>query len=335
MRSLKYLPQLFLSGFLIGCSDHQEIPDPDRFVQTDYVTGLASPVAIAKGPAGTLWVAEMGSGKGADGKVSVITPDGKTHLVATGFLSVSGPDGPAGLGHLIVKDQTLFILHGVEGKLYKIDISNFTPGKSAAIDASKIVGEPIGKFVKDFHFKVDLNESNLYNLAFGFDGDLFITDAAANAIIRRKPDGSLSVFHEFLPDSIPGGTPAIVDFVPTGIAFDGQKLLVTSFTGFPFAEGKSSIQQLDAKGNSTLYADNHTSLVDVCLTANKKPFVLQFAKFSLTTTPPGFAASSGKILGDAGEILDGINMPTDLEMMDRKTFFMTSLADGKIIKLSH
>lgn len=341
------MKSLLFSGIIISlilsntaCNDHDFIPEPDQLISEEFVKDLAAPIAITKGANKNLWVAQLGTGSGKDGAVSLITPEGKVYPVITEFLSVTSPEGtPAGLGHLIVKDNILYVLHGAEGRLYKYDVSNFTPGKSAPVKASAVSFENVGQFVKDYKFKIDNNETNLFNLVWGFDGDLFITDAAANAIVRRKSNGDLSVFHEFTPYDNSGaapGMPKTIDFVPTGIVYDGTKLLITSFTGFPFVEGKASIQQLDASANAALYKDGFTTLMDVVLTASNKPLVVELAKFSFTSTPAGFVPNSGRIANEKGAtILAGLMMPTDIERTDDKTYYVVSMPLGTVTRLTY
>lgn len=323
--------------FTTACNDHDAIPDPVELISEEFVNNLTAPIAITKGANDNLWIAELGTGKGKDGTVSLITPDGKVYPVITEFLSVISPEGtPAGLSHMLVKENILYILHGAEGRMYKYDVSGFVPGTSAPIKASTLKFEDIGQFVKDYKFKSDNGETNLFNLTWGFEGDLFITDAAANAIIRRKSNGALSVFHEFPAYPNPGGKPETIDFVPTGIVYDGSKLLVTSLTGFPFMDGKASIQQLDATGNAATYKDGFTTLVDIVLTPSNRPLVIQLAKFSLTTTPPGFVPNSGRVANENGTtVLDGLMMPTDIERTGDRTYYVVSMALGKVTRLTY
>ncbi|CAG5008240.1 Virginiamycin B lyase [Dyadobacter sp. CECT 9275] len=322
--------------FSISCKDDDQevIQEPDKLTATDFASQLAAPLGITKGANNNLWVTEMGTGNN-DGKVSMITPEGKVYPAITEFTSVISPEEgtPSGLTHLTYKDGSLYILHGVDGKLYKADVSSFKAG-DAPVKASTLVGEEIGKFVLAHNFTVDKDETNLFNLTWGTDGDLFITDAAANAVIRRKSDGTLSIFAEIPPFTNPGqvGGP-MIDFVPTGIAYDGSKFFVTSLTGFPFIEGKASVQQLDNTGKLSVYKEGYTALVDVVLTPGNKPLVLQFAKFVL---PDGFAPNSGKISNEGGTLMiDGLMMPTDIERVGDKTYYAVSMALGKVTKLTY
>jgi hypothetical protein len=319
--------------FVAGCTDHN-IPEPDQFHMEDFTGNLITPFALAKGANGVLWVTEVGTGHD-DGQVSGITPDGKAHKFITGFKSVISPQEglPDGLTHLTYKDGFLYIIQGHGGILYKVDVSKWKPG-DVPIDAQTLTGQDIGSFVLAYNFKKDTGETHLYNLTWGPDGDLFFTDAAANAIIRRKWNGDLSVFAELAPvpnPAFPTLGPPVTDFVPTGIVFDGTKFLVSGLTGFPFNEGQSTLMAIDQAGMVSVHKPGFTLLVDVLLTPGNKPLVLQFAKFGAM----GFEPNTGKVLSEAGTvILDGIMMPTDMERTDDHTYYLVSMALGKIIKLT-
>lgn len=319
--------------FTAGCTDHDFFPDPDSFASEEFASGLMAPIGITQGANGYLWVSEQGDGKGNTGRVSVITPDGKVWPVITGFQSIISPEQtPSGLTHLSYKDGKLYILHGVLGKLFIADVSDFKPGISKVKDASELENETINLFVLGSSFKVHKHESNIYNLTWGPNGDLYITDAAANAIIKRQPNKALSIFAELPPYAAQDGP---IDFVPTGIVYDGTKFLVTSLTGFPFISGLSMIQQINKNGDVTLYKSGFTTVVDIVLTPTLKPLMLSFAKFAFTPTP-GFQPNTGKIVNEDGTvILDGLMMPTDLERTGDKSYVVLSMALGKVFKLSY
>lgn len=83
------------------------------------------------------------------------------------------------------------MLHGVEGRLYKLDISNYQPGDKPLL-ASDLEYEDIGTWVKK---QLKTKETDVFNLTVVPEGDLFIADAAADAIIRRdSKTKKLSVF---------------------------------------------------------------------------------------------------------------------------------------------
>ncbi|MCF0052173.1 ScyD/ScyE family protein [Dyadobacter chenwenxiniae] len=328
----------FVFASALSCTDHA--PDPVEFQSAEFSKGtLLAPIAITKGDNNTLWVTEQGSatdqGDTHDGAVSMIGADGTVHRAITGFLSKSSVEKmPSGLTHLLYKDGMLYILHGVEGRLYKANVSAWKPG-DAPLKAMDLSYEDLGSFVKAQFPDPATAESNLYNLAWGPGGDLFITDAAGNMIIRRKSDGSKSVFATF-PDfdnpKKPVGGPT-VDFVPTGIAWDGSKFFVTSLTGFPFNAGLAEIKTVDQMGSVSDYKKGFTTLVDVVLTDSNKPLVLHFSDFSPSFI---FEQNKGTVNSeDGGVVLAGLNMPTDIEKVYTNTYYVVSLGNSKVYKLTY
>ncbi|GLU51476.1 ScyD/ScyE family protein [Dyadobacter frigoris] len=331
-----FLSKLALVPLLLawGCTDHNIFEEPKQFKSEDLAGQLLTPFAITKGANDYFWITEIGTGKD-DGRVSLITPDGKVYPVIVGFKSsISEEEGlPDGLTHLTYKDGILYIIHGGEGFLYKANVSAFKPGDKP-MQASSLPSENISQFVLKYDFLVDTQESHLYNLTWGPDGDLFFTDAAANAIIRRKSNGDLSIFSQFAPFANPGPVgPPMIDVVPTGIVYDGYKFLVSTLSGFPFIEGKAAIYQIDQAGTPGIYKGGFTTLTDITLTPSGKPVVIQFAKFAL---PDGFLPNTGKVSDENGlTLLDGLMMPTDIERTGDKTYYVVSMALGKIIKLTY
>jgi len=316
--------------FAAGCTDHAIIEDPIQFKSTEFASGLIAPVGITQGAKDYLWVTEQGTGQGNSGRVSVITPDGKVWPAITGFKSIinEAEQAPSGLTHLTYKDGKLYILHGVLGKLFVADVSNFVPGVSPVIDAATLPNETINLFVLGSHFKVHKHESNIYNLTWGPNGDLYITDAAANAIVRRNPNKALSIFAEILPYPNNGDP---IDFVPTGIVYDGNKFLVSSLSGFPFIPGLATIQQIDRTGKVSFFKGGFTTLVDIVLTATNKPLVIQHGNF----VNFAFAPKTGKISDEnATAVLDGLTIPTDIERTGDKSYVLLTL-EGKVFKLTY
>ena len=135
-----------------------------------------------------------------------------------------------------------------------------------------------------------------------------------------------------VPNSASEG-PATIDGVPTGIVYDGEKFLVSTLTGFPFPAGKARIYQVDPAGKVSLYQEGFTTLVDIALGADNRPLVLQIATFGLQ----GLSPNSGTITRATPEqntvLLEGLNLPTDLERRGPKTWYVTSLVDGKVLKV--
>ena len=296
------------------------------WIRTTYAGGLASPIGMARAANGNIWVSEAGTGNN-DGRVSVIDYAGNRHTAITGFETQVRPgEGPVGLNHMALRGQMLYIINGINGRLYMADVSNWKPG-DAPMAAASLPFQNISGFV----LGSGKAESNIYNLTFGEDGDLFICDAAGNCIVRRSDaDGSLSIFAEFPP--LANGA----DFVPTAIVRDGSTFYVSGLGGFPFTPGLSNIYKVNAEGQVSIFASGFTMLTDLEMTQNRELLALQFANF---TPPPGpnvgFQPMTGRIIDSKGNtLLGGLMFPTSLVRgAGGNSFYVMSRALGTIDKI--
>ncbi|MBF9255761.1 ScyD/ScyE family protein [Pontibacter sp. 172403-2] len=324
---------LFTLLLTAGCKhddDAGPIFDPVKLHATNFAAGLKSPIGMSVDDKGQLWVTEAGTGNN-DGSVSMITKDGTVHQVITGFGSSTSAESPGaeGISHLLYKDGKLYILHGVAGMLYIADVASYKPGDPVK-EASSLYSEDIGTYVRSLNLTDPVN-SDIYNLTFGPGGHLYMVDAGANAVIKRdKNSKTLSLFASF-----PNVGPA-TEAVPTGIVYDGKKFLVSTLTGFPFASGAAKIFQVSQEGNVSEYKSGFTTLTDIVLMPNNKPFVTEFAEFSLTTTPPGFNPMSGRVANEDGAyLIEGLSLPTDIERSGSKTYYVLSYGLGTVQKLTY
>ncbi|WPP50469.1 ScyD/ScyE family protein [Catalinimonas niigatensis] len=341
MRTKPITPLLLL--VMLGTTSCHELFDlldefkPEEAKVIDYASGLSAPFGLEVDDKGNVWVAEAGTGNN-DGRISVITSRNKVYPVIEGFTSVFPPNEPTALGvyHMLLDDHNLWAVNGIDGRLYHADLSSFKPG-DMPLQASELESEDIATFVLNYDFGTeDTGESNPYNLTMGPDGDIYITDAAANAIIRREAGtGTLSVFTVF-PD-IDNPTeigPPTIDAVPTGIVFDGYRFLVSTLTGFPFLENEALIYQVDLYGNVSICQEGFTSLTDITLSPDKKPVVLQYAVFG-----QGFAPMTGKIIKAEGQekevLLEEINYPLGIARRGIRTYYVTNSVDGIVQKVTY
>lgn len=326
----------FLLAFVLSScehlSDYLDDRDPSKPDVKEFATGLSTPIGLEMDKYHRLWVTEAGTGMN-DGEVSVITQNGKVYTAIEGFPSVIGPEGdPAGLNHLLYEDGSLWILHGISGRLYKANVANFVPG-DIPIQASDLTYYEIGDFVTGQGFE----ESNMYKLTRGPEGDLFIVDAGANSIIRRDAEtGDLSVFVTF--DKIKNPTPVgpeFIDPVPTGIVYEEGRFLVTTLTGFPFPEGQARIYEVSAAGDVSLYQEGFTTLVDIEMGMPGLPLVLQYA----ASGEAGWMPGTGKIIqatGDEASVLrSGLSFASDMELVGARNAYVTNLAEGKVLKVKY
>jgi len=322
---------LFFMVFIAGCIKPE--PPAPFLRMTTLASGLAAPIGLEVDKKGRVWVAESGTSKN-DGKITVVTPDGKKYTAITNLPSIISEGGePEGPAHILFADGLLYIL-GANGKMYKADVSQFNPG-DASRPASSLAVEDIGKFVLGLNLPTHMTHP--YNLTVGPNGAIYIADAAANAIIRRDKTGALSLISHLpnIKNPLPVGGP-VVEPVPTGIYFDGQNFLVTTLLGFPFPTGYSSIYKIAPTGEISIYQHSFTSLTNIAAGGPKGRLVLQHAVFGLAT---GFQPNTGKLIWADGvtqtTLAEGLNQPAGLKQADASTWYVTSVADGTVIKVEY
>ncbi len=322
-------------GLFITSCDHLERGPLNPIAKiTTLTAGLVGPIGVETDPSGRLWVTESGTGKN-DARLMMITPaDGKAYPIVTGFFSETMQGGEVeGMSHLLYADGLLYVLGG-DGFLYKFDIRNVQPGQ-APINASTLPKEDISSFVLAYNFVNNAHDSHPFNLTLGPDGLLYISDAAANAILKRSKTGMLSVVAEILgiANPTPVGPPQLQS-VPTSIVYDGQKFLVSTLIGFPFPAGKAIVYQVDQGGGVSVYQQGFNSLVGVKLDGSLSPLVIEYGQFG----QQGWVRNTGRILRASGTastvILDKLDLPTDLKRIDANTYYLTSLGDGTVKKIT-
>ncbi len=330
----KFLYFLFIIYCLLPNSGFSQIV-------TTYASGLPGAVGIQIDGRGWIWVAQIGSGNN-DSKISIVTGENQVYPFLTGLPSQKIPSGDiAGAEHIFFSpDGKLLIMQGGPGtdslsqSILVVDTTGFIPGISSPLNRSAIESVyKVGEFVLS---KVD-TASNPYTLTYGPNGDMYIDDAAANSIIKRdKVTGDFSLFATFphIINNTGIGGP-FSDVVPTGIVFKDNSFFVGSLTGFPFANGASTLYQLDAEGNVSDYMTGLTTIVDVTLDPDSNLILLQHAAFSPPPTP--FIPNSGAVLrlrnGNVDTLVSGLNRPTSIRFKSKDEFFVSTLTDGKIFSV--
>jgi len=336
-KQLFYAPLMLMILFMAGCSKN---PEPPSVKVTKIVGGLKAPMGIETDWKGNVWVAEQGTANN-DGKVVVIAPasiKGQEMMMTYDAIinlssiknALSGePEGPA---HLILDNGTLYILAG--DFLYSVNVSSFKPGDKP-IDASTLSHENIGSWVRSQKI-VTPNDSHPYNLIKCFDGSLYIVDAGANAIIKRKSAGNYSVFAKFpdMKNPTPVGPP-MIQSVPTGIIFDGASFLVSTLTGFPFLDKQAVIYKVSMSGKVSVYKDGLTTLTGITPGNLFDRVVLHYGSFGAT----GFVPNSGSLLSVNSNtvkvITTGLNMPAGIKQTGPQCWYVTSMGDGTLLKVSY
>ena len=310
-----------------------------------YARGFTHPIGVEVDVQGRLWVSEAGSGNN-DGKVTVVTTDTMRHPFLTGLPSftdtLSGETSGPSRTHLIGGELLLIQGEGHDtaysGSLMRFDTTGWTPGQAA-------------KSLNDVTHKVQVSkwalgkgfaESNPYSIARdAASGDLYIADAAANALLYWDASedtlGVMAVFPD-IPNPTPVGPPQI-NAVPTKVILDGNRLLVTSLSGFPFADMAAAVYEVDMQGNVTVLKDQLTTLVDIAIDpADGLPVLLQHMRFTVQGGPPRPLPMSGgvfklKASGVVDTVVYGLNFPAAMDYDAQGNLFITSYMEGNVYRL--
>lgn len=328
---------LIIVALLTGCQDHSSSVLNPTLTVTTLASGLVAPIGVETDGKGRVFVSEQGTGQN-DGRIVEVTPDGKVYPIVTGIYSQTNAAGELdATDHLLYADGMLYFLN--PKGLYKINVSAIKTG-DVPNAAAGLTPENIRPFVLGYPFKSKTGESHIYNMALGPDGAIYITDAGANAIIRRSKTGELSIVAEVPgtqnpnPMGSPPGPP-VVESVPTGITYDGHQFLISTLLGFPFPAGKAILYQMNpTSGALSIYQQTFNPLTDVENDGNGKALALEFGVFG----PTGFTPKTGRLLRangtDSTVLIDKLNMPTDLKIVDSHTVYITSMGDKALLKVT-
>lgn len=232
--------------------------------------GLDQPRFLALGADGTVYVTEAGSGgdellgptdagtgegtpivgegegdegpppaRGASGQVTAIAPDGTMTVAADGLPSYGGV-GPVG----IVEDDGILTI-SVGGAAVDMGNSMGLDVEPVLYENSLVLIDPssgnIAPIAELGHFEVDQNPDgadvnpNLYQLAVGPDGWLYVTDAGGNTIYKVDPATGAGALVTVIPplSVLLGGTPGADPStdrqpVPVGVGFDAEGAMYVS-----------------------------------------------------------------------------------------------------------
>lgn len=337
--SLWNMMGIMLLLFFAGCRKGSTFP-PAATVTT-VASGLVAPMGVETDARGDIWVAETGTANN-DGKVVLIgsnqhgnsktgaTPqDAIINLSSIHNASSGDVEGPA---NLLYRRGMLYILAG--DYLYTVNVSSLKP-KDLPIDGSKLPFEDIGTYIRSLKI-VSPNDSHPYGMTIGPDGDIYIADAGANAIIHRKSAGHYSVLAKIpnFPNPTKVGPP-FVQSVPTGIIYDGHDFLVSTLTGFPFAKGSAVIYRVSLSGNVTVFQSGFTTLVSIAEGSYFGHVVLHIGTFGSQGPMP----NTGSLLWANGKtsnvITDGLNMPAGMKQINNHSWYVTSMGDGALLRVDY
>ncbi|HMQ48535.1 MAG TPA: ScyD/ScyE family protein [Saprospiraceae bacterium] len=294
MKQFFTLTSAFL--FILNLTQAQPI-----IVGQGFVNGL---IGVDVDADGNVWVTESGAGND-DGKVSIIAPDGSVATFMTGLPSALNPATGEIAGSTRtwqLPDNKVAVLVG-EGPhpqgeaLLIVDKGDYSPGSPLDLtDVEQTM--KFGTFVHD----QGLPQSNPYNIYWDENGDMYIADAGADAIVKYEvATEQLSFFAELpgVSNPTPVGPP-VTDAVPTDIVpkRDHSGYYVCQLTGFPFLDGAATIYDVDLNGNLTPWQTGFTLLTDMGYDPRDSNLcVLQFSQFGfINDSTLNFFPGAGKVI---------------------------------------
>ena len=308
--------------------------------QTVIADSLRVPIGVEIDAQGRAWVVESGYGFN-DGAVSLVQSNGDVWPVIVGLPSLFDTVNQEGVGPwhtLPLPGNRLAVTEGATGQVLIFDLNGFTPGLSAPLTMSNVL---FALNIAEFAVGQGIMESDPYSMALDESSNLYVADAAANAIIKVTPVGQMSIFATFpaTPNPLPFGPP-MVDAVPTRIiSKPGGGFYVCQLTGFPFLDGAAQIFLVDASGAVSTYAWNLSTLTDMALDAvTGDLYALQFGHFELDPNlPPGFAPNSARVTrikpnGAQEVVLENFGPSAGLTLDAQGNLYTTHIATGEVLK---
>ena len=325
--------------------------------RTSYITHLHSPRGLLINTDGHLVIAEQGTGED-DGRLleardlnddGDANDKGELKKIAKGLPSLLSGDpensnlaGVSGVAQ--ADDGTYWVVIGGGLATGGGPMPPFsTLGR--IVDGTYEEVADLGQYEADHNPDEDDINSNPYDLTFGADRYIYVSDAGANAVLRVHPKtGDISTY--FVLPSVPNplfaqgtGGPTM-DPVPTGLAFGLDGALYVSFlTGFPFPQDAAFFVRLadlngdgDAmeSGEALLVSGSLSALTDITFGPDGAPYLLEFSTNFLGENVPGRLvqyAPSGNV-----EIAVDLVTPTALVLSDHR-FFVSEEAAGIVSQI--
>lgn len=303
----------------------------------DVWDGLNTPIGVEFDGNGNIWFTEMGvqgPNNPGNGKINYLSPMLDDTYVKNTFVegvavAFNGMGEPTGALQLAFDtDGSLLLATGgpnippfpALGSILRYDP---TEAVRCAGPYDVLASPALMQQIPVFPFVVGsgYSDSNTYAVAPAGDGDLYIVDSGANALLRWDASADqLSVVVDFPAVENPkGSVPGISQAVPTQVIADGEGgAIVVQLVGFPFADGVASIFQVSAAGDLTTIFTGFQTLIDVEMAADGSLLVTSAGSFDLKIG--NFAPGEGKILrvaqdGTVSTVAEGLWCPSGLAIV--------------------
>jgi sugar lactone lactonase YvrE len=313
------------------------------------VSGLNSPMGVLIAPDGTIWVIDSGTGGETDlpftnpqtgqpmtakfgetAQLIQVGPDGSQTVIANLPSVATGMDTIGG-ARLVMLDGVIYATVG-----QWLGEAGSEPGENMAA-VVKIENGQVSEVASTWEFEKNNNpdgyllDSHPFDLAVGPDGQLWLTDAAGNDLLKIDPiSGQTELMAVFagLPGPFPNpgrGGAMESDPVPTGVVVDDSGTVYVGFlSGFPFLPGAAKVVKVGPDGQVSDYATGLSTLTDLSLGPDGELYAVQFAEFS----EQGPAPNSGRVIrvreGEASEVVvEGLSFPTAIDFSDNGDAYVT------------
>jgi hypothetical protein len=276
-------------------------------------SSLIRPVGLMADAQGRVWVAELGTGPQADdGRISVVLPDGQSHPFLVGI--PTGEDANfnlVGISHMAVLGDDIWFTASYSATatcVHRFSTAGWAPG-----DPPRTMDDEVDFFIiSTVLFDMGFPASSPQGLAVGQDGALYVADAGANALLRYDPVTDDVTALATFPDIATGGTPAIVEPVPTGLVAADGRFYVATLTGFPFMEGVARVYAVEPNGTFAVAHGGLTALADLARDPRDGALtVVQHGVFS-PGPPAEWLPNSGRLIrvNDGRVLADAFDRPS-------------------------